>query len=513
MVIKETPQLIRKVPIKIAQSHKLKRFSLKPFMSVMALLLIFSLNLIGLFGVGETIAYYYDTELSKGNFLGADLLDFILETQGGWRTQTQGGWGAGAHGNNPATYRDANFTGAFPSGVTIGNTDGFTALFTSASAIESFLPAGSTAGSFTQNYTDPVVTSAGVLAGQTLALALNIGFDNYDPNFGANTMPLADWEVVDGPAYCNGMTVQHIFDEANKVLAGAPSSFSASEANNCTDYINNKFDDGLLGQPELNYGDVYKRDIKVLEDAAGVNWKYQVRAEKISGSDDFCNVLNLKAFIDNTEVYSGSLIGFISGPYTFSQEDDLWTFWVELPLDAPSMPNGETCEYKFIYEGWQGDFPIFPFGFHDVEEIITQEEITADDSLQTDDEMNENQLDSDSSFDIILDPSLESDQDTPSLTTDTENTDIVNNQATDEITPEITNEIIDNNANQSQMPPDEALIDGSNLQSELLDTTPQDEIPPAPVNKPIDESLGNIAETNVSLPEEIIIKTENITAE
>jgi hypothetical protein len=40
---------------------------------------------------------------------------------GDFTTVTQGGWGADANGNNPGTYRDANFSAAFPNGVQIGN--------------------------------------------------------------------------------------------------------------------------------------------------------------------------------------------------------------------------------------------------------------------------------------------------------------------------------------------------------------------------------------------------------
>jgi hypothetical protein len=168
--------------------------------------------------------------------------DSDLPERGDFRTQTPGGWGAPAAGNNPGAYRDAHFAAAFPNGLTIGCSGGHTALFTSAKAIENFLPSGGTPGALGQDYVDPLTTDAGVLAGQVTALTLAAGFDAYDPNFGASGLNLAHLVANEEP--CSGMTVQQILDTANNVLGGCPAHLGASEVNGCVDGINNNFVDG-----------------------------------------------------------------------------------------------------------------------------------------------------------------------------------------------------------------------------------------------------------------------------
>ena len=165
---------------------------------------------------------------------------------GDFRTQTQGGWGSAAHGNNPGVYRDTHFPGCFPAGLTVGNISTFSALFTSAAAIENFLPAGETAGPFTTNHTDPTTppgTEAGILAGQAVALTLNVGFDLCDPDFGGSDINLAALIVDDSGSACFNWTVQQVLDEANAVLGGG-GTLTPSQINDCASSINENFVDG-----------------------------------------------------------------------------------------------------------------------------------------------------------------------------------------------------------------------------------------------------------------------------
>lgn len=161
---------------------------------------------------------------------------------GDFRTQTQGGWGTGCQGDNPGCYRDANFGGCFPSGLTVGCD--YTALFTTFSAIEAFLPQGGSPASFTVSHTDPTSTEAGVLAGQVVALTLSVGFDLCDPDFGASDINLKDLIVDDADSPCYNMTVEEVLEEANNVLGGCGSEFTASEINDCVSKINQNFVDG-----------------------------------------------------------------------------------------------------------------------------------------------------------------------------------------------------------------------------------------------------------------------------
>ncbi|MCO5170139.1 MAG: hypothetical protein M9894_27715 [Planctomycetes bacterium] len=164
--------------------------------------------------------------------------------QGAFRTQTQGGWGTSASGNNPGAYRDANFPAAFPNGLTVGHPAGNTATFSSAAAIEAFLPAGGAAAPLARSHVDPLTTEAGVLAGQVVALTLSLGFDRVDPDFSRDPAALASLVVADPTSPCVGMTVQQVLDEANLVLAGLPARLTPSEATDAVAAVNENFVDG-----------------------------------------------------------------------------------------------------------------------------------------------------------------------------------------------------------------------------------------------------------------------------
>jgi hypothetical protein len=169
---------------------------------------------------------------------------------GDFRTQTQGGWGTECKGNNPGCYRDANFDSVFDQGMVIGDTTAldsslFHALFTSSQAVGDFLPQGNKAAPFSLDRVDPTTTEAGVLAGQVAALTLSINFDLANANFGASSANLKDLVVVENSGTeCGGMTVETVLWEANRVLAGALSSFTPSEINACASAINENFVDG-----------------------------------------------------------------------------------------------------------------------------------------------------------------------------------------------------------------------------------------------------------------------------
>lgn len=161
-----------------------------------------------------------------------------------FRTYTQGGWGAVAHGDNPGAYRDARFGACFPNGLVIGCAQRYTALFTSASAVEAFLPQGGPPGTLTTNLVDPLSSTGGVLAGQVLALSLNVGFDACDPNFSLSDFPLAGLVVADSTSPCFGLSVAEVLAQGNLALGGCPAMFSPSVINGCVSSINENFVDG-----------------------------------------------------------------------------------------------------------------------------------------------------------------------------------------------------------------------------------------------------------------------------
>jgi hypothetical protein len=164
-----------------------------------------------------------------------------------YRTQTQGGWSAVCHGDNPGCIRDDNFDGAFPAGLTVGET--FTIHLTTSAAVPDFLPEGGTPSVLTANHTDPVSTEAGVFGGQVVALAISLGFSDYGvPTFGDLGSLVVPVGVHTPWGPFAGYTVREIFDLANVVLGGdstvLPDGISISDLNDVVDAINNDFIDG-----------------------------------------------------------------------------------------------------------------------------------------------------------------------------------------------------------------------------------------------------------------------------
>ncbi len=159
----------------------------------------------------------------------------------GYTTYTQGGWGATPNGSNPGAILANSFASIYPSGVVIGGTK--TAKFTSAKAIENFLPASGTPSVLTGSSQNPTSTAAGVFAGQVLALRLSVDFSNA----GKTKVGLASLKVASGGKLV-GWTVAQVLDLANKVLGGntgaLPAGCSISDLNNVVDKINNNFDGG-----------------------------------------------------------------------------------------------------------------------------------------------------------------------------------------------------------------------------------------------------------------------------
>lgn len=143
-------------------------------------------------------------------------------------TVTQGGWGAPPHGNNPAAFLAANFPGG---GVTIGGA--FSLHFSTAQGVQNFLPQGGPPSFLNASALNPTTSSAGVFAGQVLALELNVTLkgDGGLVLFGTGTS-------------LDGKTLTQVLAAANLALGGGalPAGFSYSSLNDLIDEINNAFD-------------------------------------------------------------------------------------------------------------------------------------------------------------------------------------------------------------------------------------------------------------------------------
>jgi hypothetical protein len=155
----------------------------------------------------------------------------------GFTTFTQGGWGATPNGNNPAKLLQTNFARVYPGGsVSIGI--GNTLTFTSSTAIKNFLPAGGTAGVLATDATNPTSSSAGVFAGQVLALQLSVDFSAA----GVTKAGLGDLVY-------SGKSIYQILALANQVIGGDTAALNGTgwtltQLNNIVDGLNNNFDNG-----------------------------------------------------------------------------------------------------------------------------------------------------------------------------------------------------------------------------------------------------------------------------
>jgi len=202
---------------------------------------------------------------------------FGCEPPGEFCTYTMGGWGSGCPDSQaddmmstqPGCMRDHYFDEVFPNGVTIGDPAGvgavsptlFAAKFTSALAVENFLPSGSTACVLTADVTNPASQSAGgVLGGQILALTLNLEFSCHGVFTDLGLLPsvgcYADYVI---PEDCGlsegcsdskfaGLTVSEFLAIANLALADSlevltPYGASLSDVNCTATCLNERYDE------------------------------------------------------------------------------------------------------------------------------------------------------------------------------------------------------------------------------------------------------------------------------
>ncbi|MCE5239350.1 hypothetical protein LLH23_12785 [bacterium] len=149
---------------------------------------------------------------------------YIPPTWDGGETYTQGGWGAKPAGNNAGMLLHTYFSQIYGSaGLVVGGT--YTITLSNAWAVTNFLPSGGTPKPLNQSYTDPRgKTTAGVLAGQVVAMKLNVDFSTAGitaPGLGALKIQSGTYQ---------GWTVAQLLGLAQAVLGGDTSGLLGSVA-------------------------------------------------------------------------------------------------------------------------------------------------------------------------------------------------------------------------------------------------------------------------------------------
>ncbi|MBZ5710056.1 hypothetical protein [Nannocystis pusilla] len=173
----------------------------------------------------------------------------------GYHTHTQGGWSSTCSGGNPGCERDEYFDDVcpYPDYLVIGCGSN-TATFTSSEAVRKALPAGGDARPLKKEemkifhgVNDPPLGT--VLAGQALALSLNVRFSAVHEFVSQDRAPFPSLVIADEDSPCRGMSVQDVLDEVNHTLGGCDSSLTPEEANVCATRINESF---VGGEPHCS---------------------------------------------------------------------------------------------------------------------------------------------------------------------------------------------------------------------------------------------------------------------
>jgi len=185
----------------------------------------------------KKLTFFFATALLCFSFQGISAQDDCA------RTQTPGGWGSPPNGNNPGAYLADNFDAVFVNGLTVGSEDGHSITLTSAQAIQSLLPSSGKPRALDASHTDPAKSDIrNSLSNHVIALTISLGFDQAIADFGETKKSLSEFVILDGDFA--GQSVATALAEANNILAGLESDYSASQITNVISKINESFVDG-----------------------------------------------------------------------------------------------------------------------------------------------------------------------------------------------------------------------------------------------------------------------------
>ena len=139
--------------------------------------------------------------------------------------------------------------------------------------------------------------------------------------------------------------------------------------------INNVFQAGTLDfsipatpdfSPSVTPTATSSRSISLINEGT-LGFQYIVQTS--NATDTLCDYLNLTANLNGNPVYNSTLTSFTYNAGEFSTSTDDWEFTVTLTSSEPNLQN-KSCQFKFVFEGWQVGFSDSSSGFSDREEII-----------------------------------------------------------------------------------------------------------------------------------------------
>lgn len=170
-------------------------------------------------------------------------------TQGDVITHSQDSWGQDPFSTNAAALLAANFAAVYPGSIVevgVSGTGGFSMFFTSAAAVNIYLPALGTAGALNSDLLDTSSSASGGFGGEVLALQINVDFSDAGLMLGTLGIPFGNFALCNLTdfALLNGLTVRQFLAHANTALGGGGSSYTFAQLNALTHEINNAFSNG-----------------------------------------------------------------------------------------------------------------------------------------------------------------------------------------------------------------------------------------------------------------------------
>jgi hypothetical protein len=153
-----------------------------------------------------------------------------------------------APGRTGNTYLRNNFSKAFPNGLQLSCAGGKTLKFTSAQSVLRVLPGRRPGVAISKNMTDPTNYDSR-FGGSLIALALNLGFDYYDPQFSSSNTQLGELVITQGPF--KGWTVDQLYDEAKQALAGCGTQQNTTDLGEALRKVNRNFKRGATNKGYL----------------------------------------------------------------------------------------------------------------------------------------------------------------------------------------------------------------------------------------------------------------------
>ncbi len=146
---------------------------------------------------------------------------------------------------------DADFDAVFPDGVKVGCGDGYELVFTTADAVDTYLPCTGGAQDLTLSHggTNPTADSDpscwdNALVTHVLTAKLNVAFDAADPAFSPSDIALGDLIAVDGPFY--GMSINDIIAISDLVLGDCSEAYTPQECRVALRAFNKNYRNGSV---------------------------------------------------------------------------------------------------------------------------------------------------------------------------------------------------------------------------------------------------------------------------